>query len=364
MTRPSAATLRQLAELVSGRLVGDPQTPIHSAHPLDDAVEGCLTLADNDLRVGSLPGSPAAAAVAPTGSDLAGMPGILVDDVHQAFAAIVGYFRPARATKRVALHPTAVVAESARIDATAQVLAGVVIGEDSVVGPGVVVHPNTVVGAGCRIGAETQLFANVTLYDDVTVGERCLIHSGAVLGAYGFGYSQQEGRHVLSAQLGSVEIGDDVDVGAGATIDRGVYGPTRVGPGTKIDNLVQIAHNCQIGRYNLICSQVGIAGSTSTGDYVVMGGQVGVRDHVTIGDGAVLGAMAGVSNHVAAGAKMLGAPAVPERVQKLQFAAIAKLPAMRKEFKKLRQLVAELEDAVNEPQPRTASESAASDRAA
>ncbi|TWT77025.1 UDP-3-O-acylglucosamine N-acyltransferase [Posidoniimonas polymericola] len=363
MNHPSAATLGDLARLVNGRLVGDADTLISSVHPLDDAVPGCLTLADNDQRAKSLTDSPAAAAVAPADCDLGALPGILVDDVHQAFAAIVSHFRPARVREPISRHPRAVIADTATIDPTAQVLAGAVIGEDADVGPGVVIHSNTVVGAGCRIGAGTQLFANVTLYDDVTIGQRCLVHSGAVIGAHGFGYSQQDGSHVLSAQLGSVEIGDDVDVGAGATIDRGVYGPTRIGSGTKIDNLVQIAHNCQIGRHNLICSQVGIAGSTSTGDYVVMGGQVGVRDHVTIGDGAVLGAMAGVSNHVAAGARMLGAPAVPERVQKLQFAAIAKLPALRKEFRQLRQLVAEmqasLDDSTADQEPPASAERAA-----
>jgi UDP-3-O-[3-hydroxymyristoyl] glucosamine N-acyltransferase len=167
-----------------------------------------------------------------------------------------------------------------------------------------------------------------------------------VLGAHGFGYKLVEGRHVLSSQLGFVELGPDVEVGAGSTIDRGTYGATVIGEGTKIDNLVMIAHNCRIGRHNLICSQVGVAGSTTTGDYVVMAGQVGVRDHVHIGTGAVLGAKAGVSGDVRDGVRMLGTPAVPEREQKLLFAAISKLPEMRKQ---LRELTRQVDALANRP---------------
>ena len=173
-----------------------------------------------------------------------------------------------------------------------------------------------------------------------------------MIGAYGFGYSHVAGRHVLSAQLGYVRIGNDVEIGAGTTIDRGTYGATTIGDGTKIDNLVQIAHNCRIGQHNLICSQVGIAGSTTTGDYVVMGGQAGIRDHVHIGSRAMLGAMAGITNNVPDGTVMLGIPATPEREQKLKLAAVAKLPEMRKEFKAMRRAIAELEKAAGIPASR------------
>jgi UDP-3-O-[3-hydroxymyristoyl] glucosamine N-acyltransferase len=193
-----------------------------------------------------------------------------------------------------------------------------------------------------------MLAAGVTLYDGAVVGERCRLHSGVVIGADGFGYRQFDGRHLPVPQLGSVEIGDDVEIGANSAIDRGVYGPTKVGDGTKIDNLVQVGHNCRIGRHNLLCSQVGIAGSTTTDDYVVMAGQVGVRDHVHIGKGAIISAMAGVTNDVPAGEIMLGAPATPVREQKLKIAAIAKLPQMRKEFRELRREVTELQERLAE----------------
>ncbi len=196
--------------------------------------------------------------------------------------------------------------------------------------------------AGCRLGENVTVYPNAVLYENTTVGPRSIIHSGVVLGCHGFGYRYFEGSHKPAAQLGYVQVGCDCEIGAGTTIDRGTYGPTIIGDGTKIDNLVMIAHNCRIGRHNMICSQVGIAGSTITGDYVVMAGQVGVRDHVRIGEGAILGAKAGVSADVPAGAHVFGIPAIAERDQKIQFAAISKLPDMRRQLKALQQAVDEL----------------------
>jgi UDP-3-O-[3-hydroxymyristoyl] glucosamine N-acyltransferase len=189
------------------------------------------------------------------------------------------------------------------------------------------------------------IFPNAVLYENTVVGQRCIIHAGAVLGAYGFGYRMAGGGYALSAQLGWVEIADDVEIGAGTTIDRGTYGPTVIGVGTKIDNLVMIAHNVRLGRHNMICSQVGVAGSTTTGDWVVMAGQVGVRDHVHIGDKAVLGARSGVSCDIEAGRTVLGEPAIDLRDRKLQLATITKLPEMRKELKSLAARLESLERA-------------------
>src|SRR5205814_5289138 len=164
-----------------------------------------------------------------------------------------------------------------------------------------------------KMGPDSTLFPNAVLYGNTILGRQVLIHGGAVLGAYGFGYSTVDGRHKLSAQLGYVEVGDNVEIGAGTTIDRGTYGPTVIGSGTKIDNLVQIGHNCRIGRHNLICSQAGTAGSSTTGEYVVIGGQVGVADHIHVGDGALIGGKCGLMNDAQPGKRYLGAPAVEER---------------------------------------------------
>src|SRR5205807_1025225 len=185
--------------------------------------------------------------------------------------------------------------------------------EGSILGARCQVHPGAVLGRHCRLGDDVVVYPNAVLYDGTVLGSRVIIHANAVLGADGFGYRQQSGKHVKVPQLGHVEIADDVEIGACSTIDRGTFDATRVGEGTKIDNLVQIGHNCQIGRHNLLVSQVGIAGSSSTGDYVVAAGQAGIVDHVHIGQGAVIGGQSGVSKNVPAGQRVLGAPARPER---------------------------------------------------
>jgi UDP-3-O-[3-hydroxymyristoyl] glucosamine N-acyltransferase len=261
------------------------------------------------------------------------MPAILVDDVHDSFATILRHFNPPRKRRRTGVSPLAVVSPSAKLDEDVDVHPYATIGDDVFIGAGSTIHSGVHIMAGSKIGRDVTIFPGAVLYEDSIVGARCILHAGAVLGAYGFGYTQVDGRHMLSSQLGNVILGADVEVGAGTTIDRGTYGPTVIGEGTKIDDLVMIAHNCRIGRHNMLCSQVGIAGSTSTGDYVVMAGQVGVRDHVHIGNGAVLGAMAGIINDVADGKRMIGIPATPERDQKLKQAAFTKLPEMRRQLK-------------------------------
>ncbi len=244
-------------------------------------------------------------------------------------------FHPPRPQRRIGVSPLASVSPTARLGANVEIHPFATIGDDVEIGDDVTIHSGVRIMAGSRVGAGTTIFPNAVLYEDTIVGARCLIHAGAALGAYGFGYGFADGRHVLSAQLGNVRLGDDVEVGAGTTIDRGTYGPTTIGEGTKIDDQVMIAHNCRIGRHNMLCSQVGIAGSTTTGDYVVMAGQVGVRDHVHIGSRAVLGAMAGITNDVPDGARMIGIPATPERDQKVKQAAFSKLPEMRRQLKQL-----------------------------
>lgn len=329
------ATLAQLAALVDGHLIGDGDVVIHDAAPLQDAGPGHVTLVDGDEKNHNLAGCRAAAAIAPRSFVPCGLPAIQVDDVHRAFALVIRHFRPQRPRRRIGVSPLAVVSPTARLEDDVDVHPLATIGDDVTIGAGTTIHSGVQILAGSRIGPGTTIFPNAVLYENTVVGPRCTIHAGAVLGAYGFGYAMVEGRHELSPQLGNVVLGADVEIGAGTTIDRGTYGPTVIGEGTKIDDLVMVAHNCRIGRHNMLCSQVGIAGSTTTGDYVVMAGQVGVRDHVRIGHRAVLGAMAGVINDVPDGSRMIGIPATPERDQKVKQAAFSKLPEMRRQLKQL-----------------------------
>ncbi len=341
-------TLAQLAELIDGRLTGDGELPITGAATLDVVQPDQITLADHADRAAELVTSPAAAAIVSAEVEVHEKPTILVDDVHAAFAKVVAHFRPQRARKSIGISPQALIHPSALIAADVDVHPGASIGEDATIGAGSIIHAGARIMAGCRIGESVTVFPNAVLYEDTLVGDRAIIHAGAVLGAYGFGYKEIDGQHELSAQLGNVEIGADVEIGACTTVDRGTYGPTIVGDGSKIDDLVQIAHNCRIGKHNLICGQVGIAGSTTTGDYVVMAGQVGVRDHVHIGTRAVLCSKAGVPNNIAEGEMVLGQPATPIRQQKLQMAAIAKLPEMRKQFKAMQREIAKLQSQLGE----------------
>ena len=271
--------------------------------------------------------------------------GALIVIIIASVATVVTRFRPPRPRSRTGVSPQAAVDPSARIAADVDVHPFAAVGPDVEIGPGATIHAGVRLMAGCKVGAGTEIFPNAVLYENTVVGRDCIVHANAVLGAYGFGYKPTAAGYVLSAQLGWVEIGDAVEIGAGTTIDRGTYGPTVIGAGTKIDNLVMIAHNCRIGRHAMICSQVGVAGSTTTGDWVVMAGQVGVRDHVHIGDKAVLCARSGVSNDIEPGRTVLGEPAIDLRERKLQLATISKLPEMRRQLKDLLARIAALEAA-------------------
>jgi UDP-3-O-[3-hydroxymyristoyl] glucosamine N-acyltransferase len=336
------ATLAELAVLVDGRLIGNGNLVISGAAPLRDAEPGEITLIDGAEKSPCLSACRASAVVAPRSVALQDFPTIQVDDIHKAFTRIVNSFRPPRACPRMGISPAAIVSPTAKIAPDVDVHPFATIGADVEIGPRSTIHSGVHIMAGSKIAADVVIFPNAVLYDDTIVGPRCVIHSCAVLGAYGFGYSCVNGHHRLSAQLGYVVLAADVEIGAGTTIDRGTYGPTTVGEGTKIDDQVMIAHNCHIGRHNLICSHVGIAGSTSTGDYVMMAGRVGIRDHVRIGDRAVLGAMAGVISDVPADARMVGIPATPEHEQMLKQAALAKLPEMRKQLKAMQAMIDKL----------------------
>lgn len=334
---PVSLTVQQLADLVRGTVHGDGAVAIQAARPLNDAMPGDITLVADDKHAHHLHETKASAAVVPLSVPLNGMPLIQVADPLGAFIAIVRHLRGEQAESATGIDPRAAVDPSAVIGPEPSIHPLAAIGAGTTVGARCKIYPGAVVGKRCKLGDDVTLFPNCVLYDDTIIGHRVTIHANAVIGADGFGYRQQGGKHVKVPQLGHVEIGDDVEVGACTTIDRGTFGATRIGAGTKIDNLAQIAHNCQLGKHNLIISQVGIAGSTTTGDYVVIAGQAGVVDHCNIGAGAIIGAKAGVTKDVPAGQRMLGAPATPERDQKRILMTLEKLPGLRKDVRRILQ---------------------------
>ncbi len=330
-------TVQELAELVHGQVVGDGNLTIAAARPLGEASAEDITFIENEKHAAQLHSCRAAAAVVPHSLTYRDRTVIQVADPLTAFVAIVRHLHgrpelPAQGIDaRAAVHPTA------QVGADASIYPFAAIGEGSVVGARCRLYPGAVVGRHCRLGDDVTLYPNAVLYDGTILGHRVIVHANAVLGADGFGYRLQNGRHAKVPQLGHVEVGDDVEIGSCTTIDRGTFQATRIGDGTKIDNLVQVAHNCQIGRHNLFVSQMGIAGSSSTGDYVVIAGQVGVVDHVKIGDRAIIGAKAGVTKEVAPGERMLGAPATPEREQKRILMSLEKLPEIRRDIRRIKQ---------------------------
>lgn len=330
-------TVQELAALVGGKVHGDGSLLIEAARPLNEAGPGDVTFVETDRHARHLHGCRASAAVVPAAVEANGLTVIQVADPLTAFVAIVRHLHGHAEEPPHGIDPDARVHPSAQIGRDPSIFSFACIGAGSVVGARCHVGAGAIIGRNCRLGDDVKIYPNAVLYDGTVLGNRVIIHANAVVGADGFGYRLQEGRHLKVPQLGRVEIGDDVEIGACTTIDRGTFQATRIGEGTKIDNLVMIGHNCQIGRHNVFVGQVGIAGSCSTGDYVVMAGHVGVADHVHIGDRAVLGAKAGVARDVPAGERMLGAPAKPEGEQKRIFLSLEKLPALRKDVKRILQ---------------------------
>jgi UDP-3-O-[3-hydroxymyristoyl] glucosamine N-acyltransferase len=332
-----SVTLRQLADLVQGQLHGDGDLIITAARSLGEACAGHITFLESEKHTQELATCQASAAVVPLSAPANGKALIRVADPLAAFVAIVRHLHgraeppPHGIDTRAAIHP------SARIGPDGSIFPFAVIGEGAVVGARCRIHSHAVVGRHCRLGDDVTLYPGAVLYDDTVLGHRVIVHANAVLGADGFGYRFQNGRHVKVPQLGHVEVADDVEIGACTTIDRGTFQATRVGEGTKIDNLVMVGHNCRIGPHNLFISQVGIAGSCTTGAYVVMAGQVGVADHVNISDRCVIGAKAGVTKDIPPGQRMLGAPATPEREQKRILMSLEKLPEIRKDLRRIKQ---------------------------
>ena len=341
--------LSQLASLTGGVVDGDANRVIEKVAPLHTADSVSITFAENPEKVDWSSAPKAAAVVLPQGSSV-----VLPDDVAKLFVAspkaaferIAAFFHPKVETLEAGISPKASIASSAKIGQNVSIGPFAVVGENVEIADGVKIYPGVVLMTNVRVGANTVLFPNVVVYENVRIGAGCILHANSVLGAYGFGYDSSTGVHILAAQYGSVVIEDNVEIGACSTVDRGAYDATYIGEGSKIDNHVMIAHNCKLGRRNMICASVGIAGSVSTGDYVVMAGRVGMRDHLTVGDGAMIGAMAGVMTDVPAKARIVGIPATPELEQFRKQAALKILPETLKDYRKFRKEVAELESRI------------------
>ncbi|HXC35300.1 MAG TPA: UDP-3-O-(3-hydroxymyristoyl)glucosamine N-acyltransferase [Candidatus Acidoferrales bacterium] len=333
-------TTEDIAKHVGGKVVGDPTAVLNHFATIESARPGDLTFAENDEYFARADQSAATAIIADKRYSSAKKVLIQVPNARVAFAKALTLFFPDKKLP-AGIHPTAVVAASAKIDASAHIGPHCVIGERTVIGARSALQAGTVVGEDCALAEDVNLFPNVTLYPRTQIGNRVRIHANSVMGSDGFGYVQDGPVHRKVPQIGNVVIGDDVEIGAGVTIDRGALGSTVVGKGTKIDNLVQIAHNVQIGEGCLLVAQVGIAGSSKLGNYVVLAGQVGVAGHLKIGNQAIVGAQSGVMHDIPDGQKWMWTPAQPDREIKKQVLALQRVPELLKRVAELERKLGE-----------------------
>ncbi len=327
-------TAAEIAGQLQGEVRGDGSIVLTGFAPADRAHPGDLTFAENETYFERAEASAASAILVAGDFTSATKVLIRVANARVAFARVLPLFFP-EPVFAPGIHPSAVIATAARIDPTAHIGPHCVVGAQVRIGARTVLQGGNHVGADSQLGEDTNIFPNVTLYARIQIGHRVRIHSGTVIGADGFGYVFDQGVHLKVPQIGNVIIGDDVEIGANVTIDRGALGPTSIGKGTKIDNLVQIAHNVTIGDHSLLVAQVGIAGSCKLGNYVILGGQVGLAGHLKIGNQVTIAAQSGVMHDIKDGAKMLGTPAIPDRQFKRQVIAVQQLPELIRRVREL-----------------------------
>ena len=322
-------TASEIANHLQGEVVGDGNAILNGFAPAESARPGDLTFAENESFFARAEDSAATAIIADQRFNSTKKILIRVPNARIAFAKALALFFP-EPVRPAGIHPLAAVAASAQIDSTAYIGPHCIVRERVKIGARSVLQGGNSIGDDSKLGADVNLFPNVTVYPRTEIGNRVRIHAGTVIGSDGYGYVLDGGIHRKIPQIGNVIIHDDVEIGANVTIDRGALGPTVIGQGTKIDNLVQIAHNVQIGEHCLVIAQVGIAGSAKLGNYVVLAGQVGVGGHLKLGNQVTVGAQSGVMTDVPENGKWLGTPAQPDREFKRQFIAIQRLPDLLK----------------------------------
>lgn len=332
-------TARQIADLVKGTVDGDPEALVNTFAKIEEGHPGALSFLANPKYTPHIYDTRSSVVLVrrdfeperPVKATL-----IRVDDPYATVAHLLKLV-----SDMTAKHPTG-REEPSHVDATARlgkdcyVGAFAYIGPDAVIGDGVKIYPQTYVGAGVTIGDGTILYPGVKIYHGCRVGRRCTLHSGVVVGADGFGFAPEaDGTYSKIPQIGIVDIADDVEVGANTTIDRATMGATRVGRGTKLDNLIQIAHNVVVGTDTVMAAQAGIAGSTTVGNRCMIGGQVGLAGHIHMGDGAQIAAQSGTPDNIPAGARMMGSPAIDARQYMRQFVYLKRLPELFAQLSKM-----------------------------
>jgi UDP-3-O-[3-hydroxymyristoyl] glucosamine N-acyltransferase len=339
-------TTGELAEKLGATLEGDSAAVLKGVADLQTAKDGQVSFAESRRYLSQVAASPATAVIVSMDAELESPHPVLlrVADVGVAFAAACALFAPPVVEMPRGVHPQACVSPDAKLGENVSVGAFAVVEAGAEIGAGSTLFPQTYVGHEARLGADCLLYPFAIVRDRCVLGNRVILYSGAVIGSDGFGYTvDDKGVRTKIPQTGIVVLEDDVEVGANAAIDRARFGETRIGTGTKVDNLVMIAHNCLIGDHSVLCSQVGLAGTTTLGKHVICAGQAGLAGHLKVGDGAVIGAQAGVPSDLPGGQMYLGAPAVPRMEFGKSIAHVASLPKLKQKLKSLEARLAALE---------------------
>lgn len=339
-------TLQEICEFVGGELLGDGTIEIHGVSGIKEALPGEITFVANNKYRSEMARTQASAIIVGEDIEFKGKPLIRVKNPYFAFVRVLEMFSwRKRIEPHYGIHETAIIGENVQIGERVSIQAHVVIGDNVVIGDGTIIGPLCYIGDDTHIGEETLIYPNVTIREEVTVGNRVIIHSGAVIGSDGFGFAKVSDRHHKIPQIGTVIIEDDVEIGANTTIDRATMtnGATVIKRGTKIDNLVQVAHNVVIGEDCLLAGQVGIAGSVEIGNHVTLAGQAGVAGHLHIGDNTIVAAKAGVTKDIPSNQFVSGFPAVEHTRDLRMLAALRKLPEALATIQTLQKRIAELE---------------------
>ena len=339
-------TTGELAAKLGAELEGDPDVALHGVADLRAAGAGQVSFAGSPKYLPAAAASGAAAVIVPQGAAIASPKPVLLRaaNVDAAFAAACALFAPSPVVRPRGVHPLALVSPEAKLGANVSIGAFAVVEAGAEIGAGTTLYPQTYVGHAAVLGADCLLYPFASVRERCRLGARVILHNGAVIGSDGFGYAvDAQGVRTKIPQTGIVVLEDDVEIGANATVDRARFGETRIGKGTKVDNLVMIAHNCVIGEHSVLCSQVGLAGTTTLGKHVICAGQAGLAGHLTVGDGAVIGAQAGVPSDLPGGQMYLGAPAVPRLEFGKSLAHVAGLPKLKEHVKSLEARLAALE---------------------
>lgn len=331
--------LKEIASLVSGEISGSPDIVIKNVAEPDNSQSGDITFAFDEKALALFEKSKASAAIISQAiKKVPSKPYIKVHNLRLAMAKVLALF-DRRIKRSKGVKRSAIVSKTAKIGSGCSIMDNVFIGDDTSIGDNAVIYPGCYVGDNCKVGKETTLFPNVVLYEDSVVGDRCILHAGVILGPDGFGFAPVDGKYEKIPQIGNVVVEDDVEIGANSCVSRATMGSTIIKRGTKIDNLVHIAHNCKIGEDCAITSHVAIAGSSELNNHVSIGGMAGVVDHVTIGENTVVMSKAGVTKDMPANSVISGFPAQDHQKELEQLAAVRKLPEMIKKISEIEKLL-------------------------